>query len=246
MNPWEMIELGYGQLALYAARMLEPALAAFFPSPFSLGWSILVVAIIFSYLLASIPFGLLLTRLAGAGDLRAIGSGNIGATNVLRTGRKFLAAATLALDVGKGYVAAALPISLALMTGMIFIGSFGIMLTLLIAYVAPFFAVLGHMFPVWLKFKGGKGVATSLGVLFALYPPLGLFTAGIWLGVFGLIRISSLSSLIAAVAASLFAFWYTHAGYGILVSIIAALVIFRHHSNIKRLINGTEPRFGRS
>lgn len=181
-----------------------------------------------AYLLGSVPFGLILTRLTGAGDLRSIGSGNIGATNVLRTGNKGLAAATLLLDAAKGFVAVWL-------AARWFPGAMPI---------AALAAVAGHCFPVWLRFKGGKGVATTLGVTLSLAWPVGLAYAGVWLAMLGLTRISSLSGMSAALAAPLAA-WLT--GRGELVTmliLIAVLVIWLHRENIARLRAGTEPRVG--
>jgi len=185
-------------------------------------------ALLLGYLLGSIPFGLLLTRLTGAGDLRSIGSGNIGATNVLRTGRKGLAAATLLLDMGKGLAA------------------------VLLAYrffpVAPDLAALGavfgHCFPAWLRFRGGKGVATLMGVCLGLAWPIGLVYALVWLGMLAITRTSSLGGMSTAVAAPVAA-WAT--GNGEFVAVLGALallVVFLHRANIARLRAGTEPRIG--
>lgn len=182
------------------------------------------------YLLGSIPFGLLLTRLAGLGDIRGIGSGNIGATNVLRTGRKSLAAATLVLDGLKG--AAAVLIARALMYDQS------------IALFAGLAAVLGHLFPVWLGFKGGKGVATGLGVLIAAAWPIGLVACAVWLLVAATARLSSLAALAAFASAPCVAliledFWVVKLAFT-----IAVLVFVRHQANIRRLLAGTEPRIG--
>jgi glycerol-3-phosphate acyltransferase PlsY len=195
---------------------------------------LLTFALIFlavaGYLLGSIPFGLLVTRAAGLGDIRTIGSGNIGATNVLRTGRKELAAATLALDWLKGFAAVYL--------GGLLAGEAGQM-------VAGLAAVLGHLYPVWLEFKGGKGVATGLGVLFGASPLTAIGAVAIWVGAAQLTRISSLSALIACVAAPVLA-GMVGAGWPIeiLVLVTAGLVIYRHRDNISRLRAGTEPRIG--
>jgi glycerol-3-phosphate acyltransferase PlsY len=185
-------------------------------------------AVLAGYLAGSIPFGLLLTRAAGLGDVRAIGSGNIGATNVLRTGNKRLAAATLLLDLIKGFV----PVFVAArwypgLEGWVALG-----------------AVIGHCFPVWLKFRGGKGVATTAGVCFGIAWPVGLAYAAVWLGMVALARISSLGGMCAAVAAPLaaYALGY-HAIFPFLVA-IAALVVWLHRANIGRLANGTEPKIG--
>jgi len=202
------------------------------PDPIS--WShsapYLLAALLGGYLLGSIPFGLLLTRLAGLGDIRKIGSGNIGATNVLRSGRKGLAAATLLLDGGKGAVAVLLA------------GTWGPDAQLM----AAFGALFGHLYPVWLRFKGGKGVATALGLLLALAWQVGLAACATWLVVAGLLRFSSLAALIALAAAPLYAWWFE--GDLQLVqfaAILAAFVWMRHRANIARLIKSEEPRIGR-
>lgn len=187
----------------------------------------LVMAI--GYLLGSIPFGLILTRLGGAGDLRAIGSGNIGATNVLRTGRKGLAATTLLLDGAKGAVAVVLGEHL-LPGGGAALG--GVM------------AFIGHLYPVWLRFKGGKGVATMLGVTLALYWPIGLIFAGVWIGMLVLVRISSASGMSAAIAAPIAAFLLGQQAILPALGAMAALVLWKHRPNIQRLLKGTEPRVG--
>jgi len=181
------------------------------------------------YLIGSIPFGLLLTRLAGLGDIRKIGSGNIGATNVLRTGRKGLAAATLLLDGGKG--AAAVLIGNAL---------FGPDM----AIMAGGGAILGHLFPVWLKFKGGKGVATTLGILLALDWRVGVLACVTWLAVAALFRISSLAALAATAAALGYAWWFGGRQEVQFVAFLAALVWISHRTNIARLLKGQEPRIG--
>lgn len=186
---------------------------------------------ILGYLLGSIPFGLLLTRLAGLGDIRGFGSGNIGATNVLRTGRKGLAASTLLLDGLKG--AAAVLIARTLVYDQD------------IALLAGLAAVLGHLFPVWLNFKGGKGVATGLGVLIAAYWPIGLAACAIWLIVAATARLSSLAALGAFAAAPAAALILQDYGVVKLSFTIAVLVFVRHQGNIRRLLNGTEPRIGR-
>ncbi|MBC2664103.1 glycerol-3-phosphate 1-O-acyltransferase PlsY [Novosphingobium flavum] len=188
----------------------------------------LVQSLVAGYLLGSIPFGLLLTRLTGAGDLRSIGSGNIGATNVLRTGRKGLAAATLLLDLAKG--------ALAVWLAREFIGGF--------EAAAAFGAVIGHCFPVWLRFKGGKGVATLMGVALGLAWPIGLVYAVVWLGMLALTRVSSLGGMSAAVAAPLAALATGHAGYAPVLAALAVLVLWLHRANIARLRAGTEPKVG--
>ena len=180
------------------------------------------------YLLGSIPFGLLLTRGAGLGDIRSIGSGNIGATNVLRTGRKELAAATLLLDGLKG--------TLAVGIGWDF-GLYG-------ALAAALGAYLGHCFPVWLKFKGGKGVATFLGVLLGLHWPTMVLTALIWLGVAAAKRYSSLAALVASTAAPLLLIFFERYETAALCVVLTAIIWFRHKDNVRRLIAGQESRIG--
>jgi glycerol-3-phosphate acyltransferase PlsY len=183
------------------------------------------------YLLGSVPFGLVLTRLAGYGDIRAIGSGNIGATNVLRTGNRALAALTLVLDGGKG--AAAFLIAL-------HIGNYDM------ALLAGGAALAGHLFPVWLRFRGGKGVATTLGLLLAAAPTAGIIACAIWLIVAFSFRYSSLSALIAMLAAPFAAhMFYADAGLTALCTLCAAAVWWRHKANITRLLRGEEPRIGR-
>ena len=183
-----------------------------------------------AYLLGSIPFGILITRAMGLGDLRGIGSGNIGATNVLRTGNKKAAAATLLLDGAKGAVA--------VLVARHFAGPEA-------ALVAGAAALLGHCFPVWLGFRGGKGVATFLGVVLALAPLVGLITCATWLLIAKVSKISSLSALVAAVLAPAWLAVLGPPGSVWLGIALAALVLARHHANIRRLIDGTEPRIGR-
>jgi glycerol-3-phosphate acyltransferase PlsY len=183
--------------------------------------------LIMSYLLGSIPFGLLLTRAAGLGDLRAIGSGNIGATNVLRTGSRVLAAATLALDGLKG-AAAVLIVQHFDKPDM---------------FLAGLVAFLGHLFPVWLGFKGGKGVATGLGVFLAMCFPVGLIACASWMLAAAALKISSAAALVAFAVAPLAALALGHNVLALLAAIIAALVFWRHGANIDRLRLGTEPRF---
>jgi glycerol-3-phosphate acyltransferase PlsY len=186
-----------------------------------------------AYLIGSIPFGLLLTRAAGMGDVRAIGSGNIGATNVLRTGNKALAAATLLLDAGKGVAAI-------LLVRFLFDGRLAEH-----EFVAAGAVLLGHCYPVWLKFKGGKGVATFFGIAFALWWPIGLLAAVLWLGLTALTRRSSAGGLAAANGAPLAA-WLLGAPDLSLFFLAAALLIdWKHRANIVRLANGTEPKIGR-
>ncbi len=189
-----------------------------------------VAALLLGYLLGSVPWGLLLTRAAGLGDIRAIGSGNIGATNVLRTGSKGLAAATLALDALKG--AAAL-----LIAGAVWGESAGL--------AAGFGAMLGHAFPVWLGFRGGKGVATGAGVLLAASWWLGLAALLVWLATAALTRMSSAGALAACAAGPVVALAAGRTDLAIFAAGIAALVAVRHRANIARLIAGTEPRIGR-
>jgi glycerol-3-phosphate acyltransferase PlsY len=187
------------------------------------------LALLLGYLLGSIPFGLLLTRVAGAGDLRAIGSGNIGATNVLRTGRKGLAAATLLLDLAKGAAAVAVgewlvPGGGGLLGGMA--------------------AFLGHCFPAWLKFRGGKGVATLMGVVLALHWPAGLVYAGVWIGMLTLFRISSLAGMTAAASAPVSAAFFDRSDLVLALLALALIVLWKHRENMERLLSGTEPRIG--
>jgi glycerol-3-phosphate acyltransferase PlsY len=189
----------------------------------------IALAVLGGYLIGSIPFGLVLTRLAGLGDIRAIGSGNIGATNVLRTGRKDLAAATLILDAGKAGIAAALCAAL-----------FGTILGL----VAGAAALVGHCFPVWLKFKGGKGVATYVGTMLVVFWPVGLVVIGTWLIMAAIFRISSLSALIAALAAPVAAYLFGRTDVAIMAGALTLLIYWLHRANITRLLKGEEPRIG--
>ena len=213
------------------------------PSPISWAhsWPYLAAFLAFGYALGSIPFGLLLTRFAGLGDIRAIGSGNIGATNVLRTGRKGLAALTLLLDGAKGTVA------------VILASQFGGPDA---ALMAGHGAVLGHLFPAWLGFRGGKGVATGLGVLIGLDWRIGLGACVVWLAMAAIFRRSSLSSLTAFAAAPILALYlpllWAPGGEAIgdrqlslFAAIIAALIWFKHHENIRRLLSGNEPKIGK-
>lgn len=184
---------------------------------------------ILSYILGSIPFGMVITRALGLGDLRAIGSGNIGATNVLRTGHKSAAAATLILDAAKGGVAV-----------LIARASFGEDA----AQLAGLAAFLGHLFPIWLGFKGGKGVATFLGTLIALSPPVGLGCCAVWAASAAMLRISSLAALIAAASSGV---WLMVFGQGQMILAVFVMVVFvyiRHSANIARLKSGTEPKIG--
>jgi len=198
---------------------------------FSMHWDGLAIGLIIGYLLGSIPFGLIFTRMSGAGDIRQVGSGATGATNVLRTGKYWAAAATLICDAGKGI--------LAILIARHFDGEEA-------AVAAALGAVLGHLFPVWLGFKGGKGVATSLGVLLMLYWPVALLSLGTWLVVAVIFRISSLSALAAAVAAPIYMVLFGQEAYAVVTTIIAVLVLIMHRDNIRRLLAGTEPRIGKS
>jgi glycerol-3-phosphate acyltransferase PlsY len=188
----------------------------------------LLLCVGLSYLLGSVPFGLLLTSAAGLGDIRKIGSGNIGATNVLRTGRKGLAAATLILDGAKG--AAAVLVTRDLAPDWT-----------LFAAAAAF---LGHLYPVWLGFKGGKGVATALGVLLAASWPVGVLAAATWLLMAFCLRYSSLSALVAAALSPLTAWYFAGPDTALLALFLAGLIFVRHRENIARLIAGTETRIG--
>jgi glycerol-3-phosphate acyltransferase PlsY len=190
------------------------------------GEKIVFFAAILGYLLGSIPFGLLLTRLAGHGDIRRIGSGNIGATNVLRTGSKGLAALTVLLDLAKGAAAVVIAQNWGHTAALVAAGG----------------VILGHMFPVWLGFRGGKGVATALGVLIPLAWPVALVTALLWLSTALLFHYSSLAALVAAVAGATLAAVVADKGTALLISGIALLIIARHHENIRRLLTGTESR----
>lgn len=187
-----------------------------------------VFASLLGYFLGAIPFGLLLARIGGAGDLRKVGSGNIGATNVLRTGRKGLAAATLLLDLSKGLAAV-------LLARALWPGSE--------AY-AGVAAVVGHCFPLWLKFRGGKGVATLMGVALGLAWPIGLAFALVWLGVLAASRVSSLGGMAAATSAPIAAFALGQGNYSPALAVLAGLILVRHRANLVRLLSGTEPRLG--
>lgn len=201
--------------------MIDPALWAHEPPYY-------VAAAVLGYMLGAIPFGLVLTRLSGMGDIRNIGSGNIGATNVLRTGRKDLAALTLLLDGGKGTAAALI----------------GARYGLDVMLVAAFAAFIGHLFPVWLKFNGGKGVATFLGVLLGAAWPVGVFACATWLFIAFTLRYSSLSALIAALLSPVVAWFVIGPEIAILAAAMAVLVYIRHHQNIARLLKGEEPKIG--
>ena len=191
-------------------------------------WMAPAGALLLGYLLGSIPFGLILTRAFGAGDLRQVGSGNIGATNVLRTGRKGLAAATLLLDLLKGYGAV-------IMAHKLFPGN---------EEIAAAGAFLGHCYPVWLRFRGGKGVATMMGVTLALYWPCGLVFAIVWLGLLAGLRISSVAGMTAALSAPLSAACFQMFNIVPVLLALGLIVLWKHRGNIERLLDGTEPRVG--
>ena len=198
----------------------------------------IIFAALIGYLLGSIPFGLLLTRFAGLGDVRNIGSGNIGATNVLRTGNKRLAAFTLLGDLGKGLAAVLIARALFDQPDLMPQAAYGPV------PVAALAAVLGHCFPVWLGFKGGKGVATNAGVSFGLAWPIGLVYAAVWLGVLAGFRISSLAGMCAVVAAAAAAPLFGYPQFFPVLAAIAVLVIYLHRANIARLMRGEEPKVG--
>jgi acyl phosphate:glycerol-3-phosphate acyltransferase len=193
-------------------------------------WGMLLKALALGYLLGSIPFGLFFAWIAGGGDVRKIGSGNIGATNVLRTGKKWAAVATLLCDGLKGVAAVILARRL--------------FATDEAAIIAAVGAVLGHMFPVWLKFRGGKGVATYLGISFALAWPVGVLVAATWLLAALVWRISSLAALIAIALSPAYHLLFAHFDYAAMALPLSLLVIALHHQNIRRLIRGEEPRIG--
>lgn len=201
------------------------------PDPISweFSWPYYLAALAFGYLLGSIPFGLVITRAAGLGDIRNIGSGNIGTTNVLRTGKKSLAAATLLGDALKGTVAVLIVnhlygMEMALVTGL---GAF-----------------LGHLFPVWLKFKGGKGVATYLGILLGLYFPVALAFAVIWVGMAALFRYSSLSALTASLLTPVLLYILGQVQMAEMFALMSLLLWVKHHENIRRLVTGKESKIG--
>lgn len=189
----------------------------------------LIAVAVAAYLLGSVPFGVVMARLFGLGDLRRVGSGNIGATNVLRTGNKLAAFLTLILDAGKG--------GIAVLLARAAVGEDA-------AQVAGLCAFLGHLFPIWLQFKGGKGVATFLGTLLALAWPVGLAACATWLVTALIFRISSLSALAAAALSALWAYLLGFPQMIVLTLALAVLVFVRHGANIKRIAAGTEPRIG--
>ena len=202
------------------------------PDPISWGfaWPFYLAALAFGYLLGSIPFGLLVTRMAGLGDIRKIGSGNIGTTNVLRTGRKSLAAATLLGDALKGTVA--------VVVVNFYYGQE-------MALVAGLGAFLGHLFPVWLKFRGGKGVATYLGILLGIFWPMGLIFAAIWVGMAFAFRYSSLSALSASLATPLLLYFgFKQFQMAEMFLLLTLLLWAKHHENIGRLLRGAESKIG--
>ncbi|WP_289034126.1 glycerol-3-phosphate 1-O-acyltransferase PlsY [uncultured Roseibium sp.] len=196
------------------------------PISWNLAWPLVLA---FGYLLGSIPFGLIITRLGGMGDVREIGSGNIGATNVLRTGNKKLAAATLVCDALKGTIAV-----------LVVKHFFGAELAL----IAGFAAFLGHLFPVWLKFKGGKGVATYIGVLLGLNWPFALLFCAVWLACAFLFRYSSLSAFVASILTPLALFAAGYVQMAAMFAILTLILLLKHHENIKRLLNGEETKIG--
>ncbi len=203
------------------------------PDPISweFAWPYLLAALAGGYLLGSVPFGLVITRLAGLGDIRKIGSGNIGTTNVLRAGRKDLAAATLVLDAGKGAAAALIA------------ANWGPD----VALTAGLGAMLGHLYPIWLRFKGGKGVATALGVLLALAWPVGVAACATWLLVALAFRYSSLSALLSLAAAPLYAWLFLGDLQMVqFATLVALLVWLKHHANIRRLLKGQESKIGQN
>ena len=195
----------------------------------TISWQGIVLCLALGYLLGTIPFGLIITRLAGLGDVRKIGSGNIGATNVLRTGKKWAAALTLLLDGGKGFAA--------VVVGYAYFGING-------GAIAGIAVVFGHIFPVWLRFKGGKGVATFIGVMLAAYWPTGLLIIATWLVVAYFSRISSLSALVAAALAPAYTIAMGNLPYALLAFVLAVVIFFTHHENVHRLWRGEEPRIG--
>lgn len=195
----------------------------------STGYGTLLLVAALAYLLGSVPFGVVITRAMGLGDLRQIGSGNIGATNVLRTGNKAAAAATLVLDAAKGGIAVLIARALVAEDA---------------AQVAGLAAFLGHLFPIWLGFRGGKGVATFLGILLALAWPVGLAACATWAVTAAVTRISSLSALVAAALSSLWIMLFSEGRILLLVVVLTVLVYIRHWANLQRLKAGTEPRIG--
>jgi acyl phosphate:glycerol-3-phosphate acyltransferase len=202
-----------------------------------------LLALLLGYALGSIPFGLLLAKAAGKGDIRQVGSGNIGATNVLRTGSKGLAAAVLLLDFSKGLVPVIIAGWLSFDEAALAMGAVG--LVEMPKSLAALGAVVGHCFPIWLKFKGGKGVATNAGVSFGIAWPIGLVYALVWLGALAVGRISSVAGMSAVIAAP-FAAWLLNFEFYVLpLALIALLIVWQHRANIRRLLAGEEPKIGR-
>ena len=197
--------------------------------PIETATSLLILWAVIGYLMGSVPFGMLVARALNLGNLREIGSGNIGATNVLRTGNKLAAFLTLVLDAGKGGIAVLIARALFAEDA---------------AQLAGFFAFLGHLFPVWLGFKGGKGVATFLGTLLALSFPLGAAACATWAAVAAVFRISWLSAIVAALLAPVWAVVFYHWHGAVLVALMTVLILVKHRENIARLRAGTEPRIG--
>lgn len=193
-------------------------------------WLNTIIALVLGYGLGSIPFGLLLTKAAGGGDIRSIGSGNIGATNVLRTGRKGLAALTLVLDLLKGFAA-------------VWVANHFLPGGELAAAAGAFF---GHLYPVWLKFKGGKGVATYAGIMFGLFWQGGVVYAITWIGALLIFRISSVGGLLAALMAPIAAAYFDRYDLVPLLCACTLIIFWKHQSNIRNLVNGTEPKIGKS
>ena len=198
------------------------------PISWEVAWPCVLAAFAGGYLVGSVPFGLLLTRLAGIGDVRRIGSGNIGATNVLRTGRKGLAALTLLLDAGKG--AAAVLIAAIYGPHAMIAAGFG--------------ALIGHLFPVWLRFRGGKGVATALGIMLGISWPTALVCLAVWIAVAGVTRYSSLAALVATFTVPFVAWWLATPPIAAFGALVAVVVWLRHLPNIRRLLRGDETRIG--
>jgi glycerol-3-phosphate acyltransferase PlsY len=201
-----------------------------YPISWEFAWPYLLAALGGGYLAGSIPFGLLVARMGGLGDVRQVGSGNIGATNVLRTGRKGLAAATFVLDTAKGWLA------------VLIAGIYGPDM----AVLAASGAIIGHMFPLWLKFCGGKGVATGFGVLLGLTWPVALGVVATWIAVLAMLRYSSLSALVASAAAPFLACWLADPQRTEFAVFLAVMVWIRHWPNIKRLVRGEESKVGNS
>jgi glycerol-3-phosphate acyltransferase PlsY len=198
--------------------------------PWETAWPYIFATFLASYLLGSIPFGLIFTRIAGAGDIRKIGSGNIGATNVLRAGSRWAAAATLFCDAAKGFLA------------VWYAGeNFGIQFFPVLAGFAVF---IGHVYPVWLRFKGGKGVATFIGIVLAIAVPIGLLVCACWLGIAQIFRYSSLAALVSTALTPLCFLFLGATLFALLTFILVALIFISHRANIGRLLRGIEPKIG--